>query len=484
MKMSTALESFLGSLAPGAVTEIFLWLLLVLLVLSVRWLRKGKHPTLTAHAPALLASLGILGTFVGIVVGLLDFDPGRLDESIEGLLKGLRTAFVSSIAGISASLLFRFVKPFLVVKTAGATGAGVGPEDVVAVLTDQKELLQATRDAIAGAEESSLAGQLKLLRADLSDRRREDAAIRERFETELWNRLHTFAEMLSKSATEQVIEALRGVIVDFNRNLTEQFGDNFKKLDESVRRLVEWQEGYRQQLEHLHTLYDHSVQQITAVEASVTRIAEHSASIPDSMEKLADIVKAANREIEELERHLAAFAALRDRAVEAVPQTQAHVEAMVQEIAAAVRLAGENFTTLQNDSSAQLEESRKMLEHLAQAGETVRADIQAVQDRVAAAITLMQSRVETALNETIRAQDKATETLVQTTLDQTQRAVSRTGEGLNRQIEALDEALSMEMNRVMQQMGNALGQIAGRFVEDYARLVQQMKQIVRTRNNL
>jgi uncharacterized membrane protein YfcA len=80
--MSTILESFLGSLARGAVTEIFLWLLLVLLCLSVYWLRKGKHPTLTEHAPALLASPGILVTFVGIVVGLLDFDPGQLDDVV------------------------------------------------------------------------------------------------------------------------------------------------------------------------------------------------------------------------------------------------------------------------------------------------------------------------------------------------------------------------------------------------------------------
>ena len=82
--ISTVLESFLRALEPGAVTELFLWLLLGLFVLSGYWLRKGEHPTLTAHAPALLASLGILGTFVGIVVGLLDFDPERLTRASKG----------------------------------------------------------------------------------------------------------------------------------------------------------------------------------------------------------------------------------------------------------------------------------------------------------------------------------------------------------------------------------------------------------------
>lgn len=478
--MSAVLESLLRGLVPSAVTELFLWLLLALFAVSAYWRHKGRHRTLTTHAPALLASLGILGTFVGIVVGLLDFDPQQLDASIEGLLEGLKTAFISSIAGIAASLVFRGVEPFLITETDAADGAGVGPEDIVALLTEQKELLQATRDAIAGHEESSLAGQLKLLRADLADRRREDTSVRERFETELWKRLQTFGEMLSKSATEQVIEALRAVIVDFNRQLTEQFGDNFRKLDESVQKLVEWQEKYRQQLEQLHALYDQSVRQITTIEASVTQIAERSASIPTSMEKLEAVVETADHEIEELERHLGAFAELRDRAVEAVPQTRAHVDAIVQEIAAAVRLANEHATTLQNDSAEQLTKSRQMLERLTQAGEQMQGDLQAVQDRVVDTITQMQARVETALREVLSTQSQATDTMVQTTLEQTRQAVSRTGEGINKQLEALDEALSRELNRVMTQMGSALSQITNKFVEDYKKLVQQMQQIVRT----
>lgn len=476
--MTSLLESFLRGLAPGAVTEFFLWLVTFLFILSACLLWAGKLPALTARAPTLLASLGILGTFVGIVVGLLDFDPQQLDESIEGLLEGLKTAFVSSIAGLSASLVFRGLEPLMNGdRRSGRTGTG--PEDVVAVLEKQRGLLQETRDAIAGQEESSLAGQLKLLRTDLSDRRRKDAEFREGFEKKLWEHLTQFAETLSKSATEQVIEALKRVIVDFNRNLTEQFGENFKKLDDSVRKLVEWQEGYRQQLERLHSLYDQSVRKITTIEASVARIAERSESIPESMDKLADTVRTARHEIEELERHLAAFAELRDRAVQAVPQAQARVEAMTQDIAAAVRLAGKRFTELQSNSDAQLAESRRRLDQLAKAGAQVQADIQTVQERVAGAITRMQSQVEDTLKEALRAQRQATDTLVQTTLDQTRQAVSRTGEGLSKQIKALDEALSRELNRVMQQMGNALAQITGKFVNDYARLVAQMKRIAR-----
>ena len=53
--------------------------------------------------------------------------------------------------------------------------------------------------------------------------------------------------MMSKLATEQVIAALKTVIQDFNNNLTEQFGENFKQLNTAVLELVTWQENYKQQ---------------------------------------------------------------------------------------------------------------------------------------------------------------------------------------------------------------------------------------------
>ena len=52
--------------------------------------------------PALLVGLGILGTFVGLVGGLIPFsgisfeETGEIRSAIEGLLSGVSTAFVTS----------------------------------------------------------------------------------------------------------------------------------------------------------------------------------------------------------------------------------------------------------------------------------------------------------------------------------------------------------------------------------------------------
>lgn len=55
--------------------------------------------------PAILSTLGIFGTFVGISVGLYLFDPDSLEMSIKELLGGLKTAFITSIIGMVASII-------------------------------------------------------------------------------------------------------------------------------------------------------------------------------------------------------------------------------------------------------------------------------------------------------------------------------------------------------------------------------------------
>ena len=63
--------------------------------------------------PNLLTGLGILGTFIGLAVGvgaasagLSSSDPGEITSSLQQLLDGASLAFLTSIAGIACSILF------------------------------------------------------------------------------------------------------------------------------------------------------------------------------------------------------------------------------------------------------------------------------------------------------------------------------------------------------------------------------------------
>lgn len=55
--------------------------------------------------PSLISTLGVLGTFGGITLGLALFDTDHLDVSIPKLLYGLKTAFLTSLAGMIGSMI-------------------------------------------------------------------------------------------------------------------------------------------------------------------------------------------------------------------------------------------------------------------------------------------------------------------------------------------------------------------------------------------
>ena len=576
---------------------------------------RGAASRFTAYAPTLLTSLGILGTFTGIVIGLLNFDPAQLDASIGKLLDGLKTAFITSITGMGAGILFKVLSTTLLKPAESESESEVGPADILAKLDEQTRLLEATRDAVAGSEESSLAGQVKLLRTDLADRHRDDRQAFDAFANHLWGQLEEYtqtlsksvteqvvqaltqviadfnqritepflakldeqtrlleatrdavagseesslagqvkllrtdltdrhrddrqafdafadhlreqlkevAQMLSQAATEQIVDALRQVIADFNQKITEQFGDNFKRLDASVQKLVEWQEHYRQQLEQLHALYEQSVQSVTKIDSAIEHIAESSSSIPNSMEKLAGIVETASHQLAELDRHLAAFEQLRDRAVEAVPQMQAHVEEITREISASVDAASEHYKALLENSDSYLKaqddkaqeilatftdsgvriqrdlqaehqqllansdsyskeqnaKSQEMLAVFMDASERVQRDTQSVQQQVADSVQRMQSQVEASVNEVLGAQNQAVSQGVERLHEHMRQSASRTGEAVNAQLEALDQLMNQEIERVMNEMGRALAQIAGKFTADYSELTEAMRGIV------
>lgn len=57
------------------------------------------------YFPTAISTLGVLGTFYGITVGLISFDTSDLDKSIPELLDGLKTAFFTSLAGMIGSMI-------------------------------------------------------------------------------------------------------------------------------------------------------------------------------------------------------------------------------------------------------------------------------------------------------------------------------------------------------------------------------------------
>lgn len=367
--MTELLASLIASFSAESISNGFIYLILLLLVGSTLLAILGKAPRFTASTTNILTSLGILGTFAGIVVGLMDFDPQNIDGSIESLLGGLKTAFLTSLAGMAGSIFYKAALG-LIPQKEREEAKSVGPEEIFSVMSQQlkasTDQLNASNELIAaikGDEDSSLTSQIKNLRTDINDGQR---ALNEQFKQvndnhnefkeTLWAKMDEFGDLLSKSATEQVINALKEVIVEFNDKLTEQFGENFKRLDESVKKLVDWQENYRVQLEDMATKYQLGVDAISSTEKSVAHINERAEAIPVTMEKLHQVMELGHGQVTELEHRLEAFKDLRDKAVEAMPQIREQMDNTMSVIGESVKAASTHYESM-------LVESQKIIDN-------------------------------------------------------------------------------------------------------------------------
>ena len=69
------------------------------------------HKRILEMIPDILTSLGILGTFVGLVWGLKNFSPNdyeAMTSSVASLVEGIKVAFLTSIYGISLSIVYTY----------------------------------------------------------------------------------------------------------------------------------------------------------------------------------------------------------------------------------------------------------------------------------------------------------------------------------------------------------------------------------------
>ncbi|ELB7604705.1 TPA: hypothetical protein KD105_001002 [Vibrio parahaemolyticus] len=580
--MTDFIASIIASYSAASISDAFIYTILLLLVVSSILAFLGKAPRFTASTTNILTSLGILGTFAGIVVGLMEFEPTNIDGSIESLLAGLKTAFLTSLVGMAASIIYKAIIGVIPQKGEDAV-KGIGPEEIYSVMSAQLNASNELLSAIKGDEDSSLTSQIKNLRVDINDgnkslvRHMEKAAEgSELFQFKLWQKMDEFGDLLSKSATEQVINALKEVIVEFNDKLTEQFGENFKRLDESVKKLVDWQENYKDQLEDMATKYQLGVDAISSTEKSVASINERAEAIPATMEKLHQVMELGHGQVTELEHRLEAFKDLRDKAVEAMPQIREQMDNTMSVIGESVKAASTHYESMLQESqniidnfsstathsvelmrtnlesgaenvSLQLIESSQTLSgklaeassdiqeqvgtatgglsnvtsHLTDTTEQIRqhledsitelngqlrvlvADIKddaretgnvlkeanqellnstkEIQSETTSAISKLHDRLETTLEEVFQIQAQAVRRTFDSLEDQITQAVAQTGSAVEKQVEILDLQMQQEINRVINEMGEALATVTQQFTRDYQALTREMSNVVNSK---
>lgn len=554
---SSVIEDYLRSMKPEMVTDVFIILMFLSFLLAVIWSKKDVNHAFVNYAPSLLTSLGILGTFLGIVLGLLEFNTTNVESSIVKLLDGLKVAFITSVIGILGSITLKFLINANIITpkiTENSKIQDIDISDLYNIMNMQNENLIKLQNVLSDNQESSIIGQIKLMRSDITDNNKknnEQILILSQhlntivelgnyqkesfngFQFNLWNKLQDFADMLSKSATEQVIEALNSVIKDFNEKLTEQFGENFKQLNNAVIKLVDWQENYKNQLEQMKNQFDLSVDSMSGMEKSIEQISTHSKSIPESMSNLEVVINTNQTQVEELNRHLEVFKDMRDKAVEAVPAIKEQVEKTLEgfsnasneimtsiasstdKISVTLVQNAENFAdnvsktngalvdssdTLKS-SSSQIREQldatildlnkhvRIMIEDLSNNSKEISTNFKAVGESLEEELTKTNKKFNTMLDESTSKLQVSIENLSNEQLKQTKKVLdgldstikdilTDTGASVSNQVKLMDEIAAKEIENVMNAMGTALARISNQFTNDYQKLVTEMKKVI------
>ena len=159
--------------------------------------------------PALLVGLGILGTFVGLVGGLIPFsgisfeETGEIRSAIEGLLSGVSTAFVTSVWGMLLSLLFNWIEKSCIGWVSRRIAVLQRGLDQLFTLTTQEE--------IAFRQEDELAQQTQALKAFSTDLANEIKSAMAQGRQEIITEFRNAPETFSNAIGEQLTPSLNNL---------------------------------------------------------------------------------------------------------------------------------------------------------------------------------------------------------------------------------------------------------------------------------
>lgn len=164
------------------------------------------NKNISEKAPTFLTTLGIFATFFAIAMGLLEFNTSNITNSVPALLESMKTAFWASVFGVGSALTFKL-----------------------------RDILSTNHEEFSDNEEFH-----QILIEELRGLREEN---KELLEQSIKSQNEALSK-IAKSSSEELVKALQDVIKDFNAKINEQFGENFKQLNQAVEKIVVWQKQY------------------------------------------------------------------------------------------------------------------------------------------------------------------------------------------------------------------------------------------------
>lgn len=392
-------------------------LISIIVILTV-YFQFFRYSSRTAEsAPTILTSIGIFGTFLGVALGLSDFDTEHLQDSVPQLLSGLKTAFWSSIAGLLGALTIKF-------RAVMDATHGEEHHQRTASIDDLNDSMKAILKALSSDENDTAHQQLALMRTE-----------QQRHSDDLIIAMQHYQEKMVEANTQALIEALAVVMRDFNTKIDEQYGENFKRLNESVGSMLQWQKEYKQQLVELadnQQKIGHSMVQATD---AFLNMVHHAESFNGISESLGNMLQGLNTQRDVLDKHLTGLANLVTEAGQGLPQLE------------------ERITFLTSGLASTLEQYNTRMESML--------------TNTTQSMSQTTGQLSTQLQQSYSQAFEKLDNQIMQSLTQSDKKIAK-----------LDAALEQELNKSIKTMGQQLGALSEKFVQDYGPLTERLHEIV------
>ena len=490
-------------------------IVVLFVVLSVLWRTKGWS-THTNTAASILTIVGVLGTFIGIYIGLQGFSTDDLQNSIKDLLDGLKLAFGTSIVGIASALLLKgiisplvqtfekrgerdpleeaiekFVLALKDVETSGESHLSTKLEELTKTIKNQDSDtgtvlggIEDIRVSLIGEAERTIPMQLQdllkvlseprlnIIQTSLSDEegnlltelrsvKNEISTKHDDLQKEFQKFSENVAESVAKLATDELIEALKAVIEDFNAKITEQFGENFKQLNEAVGRTVVWQEQYRQQMDELANEFRIAAESIEKSQESVGMIAESTNTIAVRSEHIVTCTEKLDPILHTLNDQLDAFSELRQKAQDAFPFIENRLDELTTSFSDAVQSAITN-------SHESMETQRKSL---SEQSELLKTTVGTTTDRLDQLTTHFSESVDASITQAHTSMNQQREALTER-LNELENAMRNTSQEFQQTI----NGIGSQLDNVFEKSATHITQLTTGFTQN---LTQQLQDILK-----
>ena len=237
------------------------------------------HAQLAEVVPSLLTSLGILGTFIGLMRGLggLDVsDAAKTMDSIPQMIGGMTFAFMTSIAGISCSLVFNMLYRMAY---GSATGAIDEFTDAFADLVMQKPLEDNVQMICQQEDRAAL---LRHLSADMG------ARVSEGIVAGVGKSLAPVAQSMNQfimGQTQAQIDGVAGIASQFVNQMNRMLGNQFVQLGQTLSQVNQAQAVSFESMDRTMAAADQILSGLSQVQDVTKRVMERFESYINTIDQ-------------------------------------------------------------------------------------------------------------------------------------------------------------------------------------------------------